>query len=138
VGAQLQVLANIDFETTPSITVTATVTDNGSPALSLTQSFVITVVRGGGGVPLPCRGVERAWEGAVLVPECPALSLCPPTSSFLSRSGRPGTAPSLPFGLRAPTLLHFTTWWSELETLHVPAPMCRPMSMSRPRPSHCP
>ncbi len=43
-GNGLYVAANIDFETTPSITVTATVTDNGSPALSLTQSFTITVV----------------------------------------------------------------------------------------------
>lgn len=39
-------------------------------------------------------------------------------SSLLSRSARPGTATAgVPSGLRAPVLLHFTTWWSELETL---------------------
>jgi hypothetical protein len=44
-GNGLYVAANINFETTATIAVTATVTDNGSPALSLTQSFTITVVR---------------------------------------------------------------------------------------------
>ena len=43
VGAVLQVNANIDFETTPTIQVTVMVTDQG--ALSFTKSFTITIVR---------------------------------------------------------------------------------------------
>jgi hypothetical protein len=62
-GANLVVLANIDFEVTQTIQVTVTVTDNHTPSQSLIRSFTITVVRGtsfGGGV-LGGEVVIRDW-----------------------------------------------------------------------------
>src|SRR5699024_4825762 len=45
VGTQLRLKSgqSLDFETTPTVSVSVTATDNGTPSLALTQSVVIAV-----------------------------------------------------------------------------------------------